>query len=184
MTIARSAASSPPPSSSTLSHIPLLAVAARTSPRIRHAKAPVDPPCPAHSIVSSGIRTLAEMDASSALSNVTSFLPSPADLLMVFPRLFSKASSLGDMIRSGGSVIAEPTLANVSNSTITTSSAQFVQASVAAVAEALEATSPEELTMFQALKNMASFFSYVTSKWAIATFAIVSRLHAYTAIHH
>ncbi len=127
------------------------------------------------------------MDASSALTNVTSFLPSPADLLMVFPRLFYKASFLGDMIRSGGSVIAEPTLANVTNTTITATTGQFVQESVVAAAaatETLAAVTSDEMTMFQALKNMASFFSYVTSKWAIATFAIVRDLSRTIDIHH
>lgn len=91
---------------------------------------------------------------------------------MVFPRLFSKASYLGDIIRSGGSIIAEPTLANITNSTITATGAQFVQESVAAAASVVDVQ--EEISMFQALKNIASFFSYITSKWAIATFAIVS----------
>ena len=50
-----------------------------------------------------------------AFTNMTSFLPSPADLLMVFPRLFDKVSSYGDAILSGGSVIAEPTMANLTN---------------------------------------------------------------------
>ena len=112
-----------------------------------------------------------------AFTNMTLFLPSPADLLMVFPRLFAKASSLGDMMRSGGSVIAEPTIANITNGTISTISNKFVQESVAAAATTAAATAAEsqdEISMFQAFKNIASFFSYMTSKWAIATFAIVS----------
>jgi hypothetical protein len=92
---------------------------------------------------------------------------------MVFPRLLSKASALGDLMWSGGSVIAEPTKANLTNSTITPTAGQFVQESVAAVASGL-AASQDEIGIFQALKNVASFFSYITSKWAIATFAIVS----------
>ena len=104
---------------------------------------------------------------------MTSFLPSPADLLMVFPRLFGKASSLGDMMRSGGSVIAEPTTANVTNSTTATAVGKSAQESVAAAAAAASG-STDEISMFQAFKNVASFFSYITSKWAIATFALVS----------
>ena len=69
-------------------------------------------------------------------------------------------------------MIAEPTLANLTNSTITTTAGQFVQESVAAVAAA--AGSQDETGMFQTFKNIANFFSYITSKWAIATFAIVS----------
>lgn len=80
-------------------------------------------------------------------------------------------------MRSGGSVIAEPTIANITNGTISTISNKFVQESVAAAATTAAATAAEsqdEISMFQAFKNIASFFSYMTSKWAIATFAIVS----------
>lgn len=114
------------------------------------------------------------MEAPAALTNASSYLPSPADLLMVLPRLFSKASSFGDLVWNGGSVIAEPTKANLTNSTVATTAGQFVQQSVAAAASGL-AASPDDIGIFQALKNVASFFSYITSKWAIATFAIVSR---------
>lgn len=123
------------------------------------------------------------MEAPAALTNASSYLPSPADLLMVFPRLFSKASSLGDFIRSGGSVIAEPTSANLTNSTVATTVGRFVQESVAATAPV--ATAQDEIGMFQVLRNAASFFSYMTSKWAIATFAFVGlALHYTTSDHH
>ncbi|KAF1924275.1 uncharacterized protein M421DRAFT_424915 [Didymella exigua CBS 183.55] len=116
------------------------------------------------------------MDQTSGVfTNMTSFLPSPADLLMVFPRLLDKASSFGDMLRSGGSVIAEPTMANLTNGTTATAAGRFAQQSVAAAAAAAAAASSgstDEISMFQAFKNVASFFSYITSKWAIATFAI------------
>lgn len=108
-----------------------------------------------------------------AFTNMTSFLPSPADLLMVFPRLFDKVSSYGDAILSGGSVIAEPTMANLTNGTTATAAGKFVQESAAAAAAA-SAGSTDDISMFQAFKNVASFFTYMTSKWAIATFAIVS----------
>jgi hypothetical protein len=105
--------------------------------------------------------------------SMSSYLPSPADLLMVVPRLFSKATSLGDALRNGGSVIAEPT-ANITNGTLATASTKFAQESLAAAASAA-AGSPDDISMLQVFKNVASFFSYVTSKWAIGTFAIVSR---------
>ncbi|KAL1605724.1 hypothetical protein SLS59_003528 [Nothophoma quercina] len=108
---------------------------------------------------------------------MTSFLPSPADLLMVFPRLFGKASEFGDMIRSGGSVIAEPTMANLTNGTTATIAGKFAQESVAAAGVAAASGSTDEISMFQAFKNVASFFSYITSKWAIATFAIAILLN-------
>jgi hypothetical protein len=110
-----------------------------------------------------------------AFTNMTAFLPSPADLLMVFPRLFEKAGSFGDMLRSGGSIIAEPTMANLTNGTSATAASKFAQETVAtAAAGAAASGSTDEISMFQAFKNVASFFSYITSKWAIATFAIVS----------
>lgn len=118
----------------------------------------------------------------STFTNATSFLPSPADLLLVVPRLLSKAGAIGEhidsvfgRIRSGGSVIAEPTAANLTNATVATTAGKFVQESAAAAAAAsAAASSPEDIGMFQALKNVGSFFSYITSKWAIATFTIVS----------
>jgi hypothetical protein len=113
------------------------------------------------------------MEAPAALNTTSSYLPSAVDLIMVFPRLFSKASSLGDLMWSGGSVIAQPTAANLTNTTVVTTAGQFVQESVAAAASGAAASS-DEISMFQALKNVASFFSYITSKWAIATFAFVS----------
>jgi|TARA_R110002003_G_scaffold96_20_gene7597 hypothetical protein len=123
------------------------------------------------------------MEAPAAFANASSYLPSPADLLMVFPRLFSKASSLGDLVWSGGSVIAEPTKANLTNATVAATAGKFVQESAAAAASGL-AASQDEIGLFQALKNVASFFSYITSKWAIATFAIVSVTSLQLALQH
>ncbi|KAF1839446.1 hypothetical protein BDW02DRAFT_643885 [Decorospora gaudefroyi] len=119
------------------------------------------------------------METPGALSNATSFLPSPADLLMVLPRLFSKATSLGDMMRSGGSVIAQPT-ANLTNST-TATPAGFVQDLLAAAAStssnSASSVSEGDVTMWQALRNMTTWFSYITSKWAIVTFALAILLN-------
>ncbi|KAF1966025.1 ubiquitin-protein ligase-like protein [Bimuria novae-zelandiae CBS 107.79] len=114
----------------------------------------------------------------SALTNVSSLLLSPADLLMVVPRLLSKAGALGEHIdsvyskfRFGGSVIAEPTIANLTNATTATASRKFIQESIAATPSPQLALQ-EDMNLFQALKNVGSFFSYITSKWAIATFSI------------
>jgi hypothetical protein len=118
------------------------------------------------------------MEQQTALTNVSSFLPSPADLIMAVPRLLSRASAWGehldsllDKVRAPGSVIAQPTLANATNATFATTSGKFVQESVAA---ATAAGLQEDMGVFQALKNVGTFFSYITSKWAIATFTIVS----------
>jgi hypothetical protein len=120
--------------------------------------------------------------APGAVANVslgmTSYLPSPADLLMVVPRLLNKASSLSDVLRTGGSVIAEPTAANSTNTTLATAVGKLTHESLAAAAAAASATAagaPDDISMLQVFKNVASFFSYVTSKWAIGTFAVVSR---------
>jgi hypothetical protein len=64
-------------------------------------------------------------------------------------------------------------MANLTNGTTATTAGKFVQESVAAAAAA-SAGSTDDISMFQAFKNVASFFTYMTSKWAIATFAIVS----------
>jgi hypothetical protein len=70
-------------------------------------------------------------------------------------------------------------MANLTNGTTATISSKFVQESVAAAAAAAAAASgtQDEITMFQAFKNVASFFSYITSKWAVATFAIAILLN-------
>jgi hypothetical protein len=113
------------------------------------------------------------------LTNVSSYLPSPADLLLAVPRLLYKAGSLGEhlegvfgKLRSGGSIIAEATAANLTNVTVATTAGTFVQESAAAVASAVR-IEKDNMGLFQTLKNVGSFFSYITSKWAIATFAIV-----------
>ncbi|KAF2871783.1 ubiquitin-protein ligase-like protein [Massariosphaeria phaeospora] len=125
-----------------------------------------------------------------AAANLTSYLPSPADLLMAVPRLLSKAGFLGEQIdnalgkmRTGGSVIAVSTVANVTNATAAITSGHFVQESVAAAAT-MAAGSSEEIGLFQALKNVGSLFSYITSKWAISTFAVailLNRTHFYAS---
>ncbi|KAF2268764.1 ubiquitin-protein ligase-like protein [Lojkania enalia] len=126
----------------------------------------------------------------SSLANVTSFLPSSADLLMAVPRLLSKAGSVGEhidsifgKIRSGGSIIAEPTSSNITNATVAATSGRFVQESVAAAAAA-SVDNMDDISIFQALKNVGTFFSYITSKWAIATFAtaiLLNRTHFYAS---
>lgn len=117
------------------------------------------------------------------MANVTSFLPSPADLLMAVPRLLSRAGAFGEHIdsvfgkmRSGGSLIAEPTMANLTNATAATTSAKFVQESFAAATNA--GLPYRDMNMFQTFKDFGSFFNYMTSKWAIATVSIVKPLAA------
>jgi S-adenosylmethionine:tRNA-ribosyltransferase-isomerase (queuine synthetase) len=120
------------------------------------------------------------MEQHATFANVSSFLPSPADLLMAVPRLLARAGALGEhidsvfgKIRSGGTIIAEPTVANLTNATTATAAGRFVQESVAAAAAHAGLAFQDDMNLFQALKNVGSFFSYITSKWAIATFSIV-----------
>jgi hypothetical protein len=116
---------------------------------------------------------------SSSLVNATSYLPSPADLLLAVPRLLSRAGlfaehidSVFGKIRSGGSIIAEPTPSNVTNATIATTASTFIQESASAAASAA-AGNMEDFGFLQALKNISSVLGYITSKWAIATFVTV-----------
>ncbi|KAF2009986.1 hypothetical protein BU24DRAFT_455167 [Aaosphaeria arxii CBS 175.79] len=124
----------------------------------------------------------------SSFANATSYLPSPADLLLVFPRLLAKAGiyaenlDMGKML-SGGSIIAEPTSVNITNSTAAMTGSTFVQQSAAAAASAV-ASSQDESGLFQSLKNIGTVFTYITSKWAITTFAtaiLLNRTHFYAS---
>jgi hypothetical protein len=124
---------------------------------------------------------------SAAFYNATSYLPSPADLLLAVPRLLLKAGSFAEQVdgalgnlRSGGSIIAQPTLANATNATAFITSPQE---SVAAAATAAN-TTQSDASMLQTLKNVASLFSYITSKWAIATLAtalLLNRTYFYAS---
>lgn len=126
----------------------------------------------------------------SSLANATSYLPSPADLLLAIPRLLSKAGlfaehidSVVDKLRSGGSVIAEPTPLNLTNATLTTSLGSFVQQSAAAASSTATGHQDDMGGVFQALKNVSTLLGYVTSKWAIATFVTVGPRCSHSLIH-
>jgi hypothetical protein len=124
---------------------------------------------------------------SAAFYNATSYLPSPADLLLAVPRLLLKAGSFAEHIdtalakaRSGGSIIAQPTIANVTNATVVTT---FVHESAAAAVSAAKSTQ-NDVGVLQMLKNAASLFGYITSKWAIATLAtalVLNRTYFYAS---
>ncbi|KAF2275541.1 ubiquitin-protein ligase-like protein [Westerdykella ornata] len=119
----------------------------------------------------------------SSLTNATAYLPSPADLLLVFPRLLYRAGLVPDhfdglvaKIRSGGPNIAGPTAANVTNATLLSSTLAntantFVQQSTAAATAG--ATSPQSDTydMILAFKHVGTLFEYLATKYAIATMA-------------
>ncbi|KAK3626405.1 hypothetical protein LTR56_019272 [Elasticomyces elasticus] len=122
-----------------------------------------------------------------------SWIPSAADLLLVVPRLAQRAGSyaffhmpemdsIASKLWSGGSVIADATGQQTANSTITNTSA-FVQSTAAVLDAAIRESwqdSADETTSLLGLmaqgigklKNFGGIFSYLTSKWALATFAI------------
>lgn len=101
---------------------------------------------------------------------------------MMVPRLLQRAGSFAEhmdtmfgKLRNGGSVIAEPTTSQIVNATITRIGT-FAQESLAAAATSALRDQDEtpEIGFFQTLKSVGGFFSYMTSKWAIATFVTVS----------
>ena len=94
-----------------------------------------------------------------------------------FDNLFGK-------LTSGGSIIAEPTSSNIANTTIITSSGTFAQDSLPAGATAAFSNQDSigNMSLFQTLKNIGGFFSYMTSKWAIATFTTVGTFPVFTPV--
>ncbi|KAH7115947.1 ubiquitin-protein ligase-like protein [Dendryphion nanum] len=132
------------------------------------------------------------MDQTAApITNATSYFPSAVDLLLVVPRLLSKAGSLAEQLDlgrmlSGGSIIAAPTASNITNATVSMTGSTFVQESLAAAASAVASTSAaqEDQGIMSSLKTVSVLFGYVTSKWAIATFTtaiLLNRTHFYAS---
>lgn len=138
-----------------------------------------------------------------------SLIPSAMDLLLVVPRLAQRAGSfafyhmpeamdnIAGKMWSGGSMIADATGQQTANSTITNTSAALAQSTAAAV-DALafsqawreggdEATSSIFGMVVQGigrLKNLGGIFSYLTSRWALATFTaaiILNRTQFYAS---
>lgn len=127
-----------------------------------------------------------------AFKNASSgLLPSAGDLLMVGPRLVQKAiaqlpeplSSFFDMVRLPGSVIADATANALEDKTIAATATSFAQNATAAGASAMASSTPEVAEGFLAsisqifglhkLGNLDGVFSYLFSRWALSTFAIV-----------
>jgi hypothetical protein len=122
------------------------------------------------------------------------------DLLLVVPRLAQRAGTfaydhmpdavdnIAGKIWSGGSVIADATAQQTTaNITITNTSSAFAQNTASAleagIREALskagdDSSSTLMMSIGQGLakvKNVGGIFSYLTSRWALTTFAVVSR---------
>ena len=140
-----------------------------------------------------------------AASN-TSFVPSARDLLLVFPRLAQRAGSLVfdhmpeamENIWNGGSMIASATGDQAMiNSTITNTSAMLAPSTSAVLDAAFQEggwvqgtveDSSSILSMLLQtigkLKNFGGIFSYLTSRWALATFTaaiILNRAQFYAS---
>lgn len=135
-----------------------------------------------------------------------SFIPSARDLLLVFPRLAQRAGSLVydhipeamENIWNGGSMIASATGdKTMLNSTITNTTAALAQSTVAGVEAAFREGgwiqgTPEDsssilsmaIQVIARLKNFGGIFSYLTSRWALATFTaaiILNRAQFYAS---
>jgi hypothetical protein len=148
------------------------------------------------------------MDASVA-SNA-SVVPSAMDLLMVFPRLAQRAGlylpeameDIMDKVWSGGSTIAQATAEDAAiNATSTNITSAVVQEVIAqSTTDGMQAafqrawvqgTTTEGssifgmmLQTFGRIKNFGGIFSYLTSRWALATFTaaiILNRAQFYAS---
>ncbi|KAM0716143.1 hypothetical protein Q7P37_008657 [Cladosporium fusiforme] len=148
---------------------------------------------------------------SSAPANV-SIIPSAMDLLLVFPRLAQRAGSLFhvpevvedivDKAWSGGSAIAQATSEEAAiNVTATNTTSAVVQEILAeSTASGMQAAFQRAwvqgtttdgssifgmvLQIFGRIKNFGGIFSYLTSRWALATFAaaiILNRAQFYAS---
>jgi hypothetical protein len=126
-----------------------------------------------------------------------SLLPSPADLALALPRLAQRAGSLVlgllevdsilSLVRDSGSVIADATPAETSklnrtisaavdalNASITSPPGSVPTWTQAPPAKAGFMATLTEGMSWQRISNFDSIFSYLASRWAIATFVIVS----------
>ena len=137
------------------------------------------------------------MDQAVTTANA-SLIPAAMDLLLVVPRLAQKAGSyalyhmpegfdnIAGKIFNGGSMIADATGQQRANSTITNTSRAFVQSTMAAGGlldptlreggQEMGANSSMFGMLLQGLakiKNFGGIFSYLTSRWALATFTAV-----------
>jgi len=121
-------------------------------------------------------------------SNITSLMgPVPKDLVLAFPRMMARAGSFAfdSMLgfRNGGSMIAEATGNRtwnmvsdaLSSGSVASTAAPMVSGAVAAAAEGSQGGLGA--FGFVQVRNFGGIFTYMTSKWAIACFTLVSLQH-------
>lgn len=128
-------------------------------------------------------------------SNITwSLKPSPKDLWLAIPRMVAQVGSfaldhmpgpIDNLLRprNAGSVIAEATgngMKNVASAAF--SGITVAQETATTIMATTEGTQPEKSLFsqsfsFQHLRNLGGIFAYLTSKWALSCFAVVSMKH-------
>jgi hypothetical protein len=130
----------------------------------------------------------------SAALNATWFWnPSPRDLLLVIPRILSQAGAFAPnnmpewidnllRARNGGSVIAEATGSRIDSMAAAALSGMSSAQETAAAMPVISAEGGQlgqglfsQSFSFQQLRNLGGIFTYMTSKWALTCFALVSR---------
>lgn len=139
------------------------------------------------------------MEAATAPTNVSIF-PGAMDLLLAVPRLAQRAGSfafyhmpeamdnIAGKIFNGGSIIADATAQQTANTTITNTSNYLAQSTAAGLdavfREAWSQGGDEGTSIFGSvvqgigkLKNFGGIFSYLTSRWALATFTMAILLN-------
>lgn len=127
--------------------------------------------------------------------NATSLFPSAMDLVLAVPRLAQRAGTfafsyvpeqleeLVGRVRDGGSVIAEPTVANTTRNATTV----FEQGTTAPTAsETIMARAAPEASggLLQNLKSLGGIFTYLTSRWGVTTLVLailLNRTHFYAS---
>lgn len=137
------------------------------------------------------ISKIGHMKASA--SNATlSLNPSPKDLLMAVPRAIARVGSFAFFtmperidgllgLRNGGSIIAEATGERANKTVLTTlSEISSVQGIATATPEGFTATGGTQGSglshsfTFQHVRNFGGIFTYITSRWALSCFTLVS----------
>lgn len=126
----------------------------------------------------------------------TSFVPSGTDLLLMVPRLAFKLGSFAfsnlpehvdsvfGKMSNGGSIIADATAGDIMNATASNMSTAFSAGTSTASAAAAATTSAAAsengflsyITMpftFEGVRGFGGMFSYLGSRWALATFVVV-----------
>lgn len=153
---------------------------------------PVDLPASSPPLPKASLTSTAYGHMLASASNLTwSLNPSPKDLWLAIPRVVAQVGSfvvnhmpgpIDSLFRpqNAGSVIAEATGDGIENAaSAALSSVSFARQTATTVMATTEGTQPEhglfsQSFSFQQLRNLGGIFTYMTSKWALTCFAVVS----------